>query len=371
VGTPLIEFSARHRRGSFELALDFSAPAEQVTVLFGPSGAGKSTALQLLAGALEPDQGRIVLGSTVWHDTATRQHVPIEKRGVGWVFQDGRLFPHLNVLQNLQFGAKRRRDRREVATLARITNVLQLEALLERWPSQLSGGERQRVALGRALLAAPRLLLLDEPTSSLDVARKRDVLTLLETIKHEFRVPMVYVTHSIAETARLADHVVLIDAGACVRHGPVTELFGRSDTPLLSDRPDNGSVLVASLDASAIAGESSTAIVDGQPLRISRQSAAIGASIRLYVFASDVILATQKPEHLSVRNALRATIERIDARVDGVALVLLRLEQQTLLAELTTAAVQELSLQQGAPVFALIKSVAIDAPGGARSLTLE
>jgi molybdate transport system ATP-binding protein len=371
MGTPLIAFSARHRLGSFELALDFSAPADQVTVLFGPSGAGKSTALQLLAGALKPDQGRIALDSTVWHDTATRQHVPIEQRGVGWVFQDGRLFPHLNVRQNLQFGAVRRRDRRAIATLERVTSVLQLDALLERWPSQLSGGERQRVALGRALLAAPRLLLLDEPTSSLDAARKRDVLTLLETIKHEFRVPMVYVTHSIAETARLADHVVLVDAGACVKQGPVAELFGRSDTPLLSDRPDNGTVVVATLDTSTATPQHSTAIVDGQQLRISRQPAATSDSIRLYVFASDVILATQKPEHLSVRNALRATIERIDERADGVALVLLRLERQTLLAELTTAAVAELSLQRGAPVFALIKSVAIDAPGGARSLSLE
>jgi len=360
----MISFRAQRQQGSFQFEVEFVAPDTGVTVLFGPSGAGKSTALAVMAGAVRPDSGRIQVGDETWFDALSGVDLPLEQRRIGWVFQDGRLFPHLRVAQNLDYGRRRRRMSGDSISMDEVIDTLDLQPLLRRWPRDLSGGERQRVAIGRALLAAPRLLLLDEPLASLDAARKREILDLLQRIKHTLRVPMLYVTHSLAETVRLADHLVLLNAGRTVAEGTAASLIGRADTPFLAQRTDAGSLLRGRV--TRIEGATSWVEVGAQQLVVGRGAGAVGESVRLYVLATDVILARDPPRSISVRNVLPARIGRV---IDSDAGCLIEADigaEAPLLASVTRWAVQELGLEPGSEVFALIKSVAIDAPAGAR-----
>jgi molybdate transport system ATP-binding protein len=356
-------------RGPFTLELRFRTPPEQrVTALFGASGSGKSTALALLAGALRPNRGRLTLGSDTLDDVPRGLHVPVERRRSGWVFQDGQLFPHLSVAANLDFGARRASaGAHERIDRDQVLDVLDLRALLGRRPLQLSGGERQRVAIGRALLSAPRWLLLDEPLASLDEPRKAEILALLERVKRDFDIPMVYVTHSLPEVLRLADRLVLLERGAVRAEGSISELVGRADTPLLAARADAGTLLIATLKPhSADANESALDLGDGQQLVVPRVDAAGGAAVRAYVRAAEVLLATERPRSISVRNVLSARVERIVAEADASRAVgvELRIGSHRLLARVTHAAARELQLAPDMPLFALIKSVGIEAPAG-------
>lgn len=261
-------------------------------------------------------------------------------------------------------------------------DTLGLGQLLERWPEQLSGGERQRVALGRALLAEPALLLLDEPLAAVDVPRKAEILSLLDRIKHEFALPMLHVTHSLAEVLRLADHLVLLDDGRVIAHDRIDALLGRADTPLLATRADAGSLLTLRIQPSGAEADAWRLDLEGQTVQIGREWSANHSSantltganadqIRAYVPANEVILATQQPVGLSVRNVLRADIVRLRDRHDGSVLVELAVGRQHLLAAVTDAAVRSLDLVPGRTVFALIKSLSLDAPAGLRLLELE
>ncbi len=369
----MIEFRARLRRGESTLDLEFTAPAEGVTVLFGPSGSGKTSALALLAGALWPDEGRIAIHGEALTDTASGVRVPLERRRIGWVFQDGRLFPHLRVRDNLLFGARHAGAAADGVALDfdAVVGTLDLPQLLQRWPRDLSGGERQRVALGRALLARPRLLLLDEPLASLDAARKSEILTLLERIKRETPVPIFHVTHSLAEALRLADHLVLLEAGRVVAQGRATDLLGRGDTPGLAQRPDAGSLLLTRIVAHDAEGRWSDVSLGAQRLRIGRVPASIGDTVRCYVLANDVMLATVRPLSISVRNILATTVRRLVTRDVSAVHVELDADGTRLLATVTPAAVAELGLVPGAAVFALVKSVSVDAPAGLRMLETD
>jgi molybdate transport system ATP-binding protein len=366
----MIDFDARATVGEFRLDVSFRVPEVGTTVLFGPSGAGKSTVLALLAGALRPEAGRIVVGDGVLVDTAKGVCVSLEERHLGWVFQDGRLFPHLTVAQNLDYGL-RRRTRAHPARIARqrVIDVLGIGALLDRWPRDLSGGERQRVAIGRALLAQPRLLLMDEPLASLDLPRKREILELLASLGAQFAAPTVYVTHSLAELLRLADHVVLLDEGHVVAQGPATDVLGRGDTPLLAARSDAGALIEAPIMAQRPDRGATLLKLGNDEIQIPHVAGAIGQAVRLHVIANDVILATERPRAISVRNILAATVHRLAPRPDGAVNVELTLAGgHNLLATVTQEAVRELALAPGLAVFALLKSVAIDAPAGMRLL---
>jgi molybdate transport system ATP-binding protein len=322
------------------------------------------------------------VGSEVLTDVATGVHRPLEQRRIGWVFQDGRLFPHLRVAQNLDYGARRRRPAEPGGTARNgsgrgaaggirrdhVIEVLGIGALLGRWPRDLSGGERQRVAIGRALLSQPRLLLLDEPLASLDAPRKAEILAFLERVKAEFELPMLYVTHSLAEVLRLADHLVLLDAGRVIEQGAALEVIGRADTPLLAQRPDSGALVECVVAAHDPASGTTRLALGTQELVLPTIPAAAGARVRAYVLANEVILATEQPRGLSVRNALDARLLRILPRADGTALVELAVDGHRLLAAVTQGAVRELALQPGMSLFALVKSVAVDAPAGARLL---
>lgn len=366
-----LQFAAGITLGGLPIDARFDIERGQVTALFGASGAGKSTLLALIAGALAPTRGTITLGGVCVADASTRHRLPLEQRGVGWVFQDGKLFPHLTVRDNLLFGARRQAPSASTARLSldSVIAVLGLGALLARHPRDLSGGERQRTAIGRALLSQPQLLLLDEPLASLDAPRRAEILALLARVRTEFELPMLYVTHSLGEVLRLADRLLLLERGQMLAEGPLTELVGRADTPLLAQRQDAGTLI----EAPTLPPQMSRSAVhldlgEGLQLAVPWHEAAPGALLRVYVRASDVMLAAQAPHAISVRNVLPAIVHRISERTTDTALVELRVGAHQLLAALTHEAVSEMTLAPGTHTYALIKSVAIDIPAGARLL---
>lgn len=366
----MITLDVEFRRSDFRLSATFDAPSKGCTAVFGASGSGKSTLLDLLNGSLRPDRGRIAVDDNILVDVERGIFQPPERRSIGWVPQEGLLFPHLRVGRNLDFGTQRSPHRRGPSR-SQVIDVLGLSALLDRWPHQLSGGERQRVALGRALLAHPALLLLDEPLAALDAPRKTEILALLDRIKQDFSIPSIYVTHSLAEVMRLADHLVLLERGQVVGSGAIRTLIGRVDTPLLSMRADTGSLLTLRRISKASEDGAQEASLEGQTVYLPVWPSDAGDEIRTYIPANEVILATQSPVGLSVRNVLRARIARIRDRGDGTVLVELSLGSQTLLAAVTPAAVKTLRLTAGLDVFALVKSVSLDAPAGLRLIEIS
>jgi molybdate transport system ATP-binding protein len=365
----MIDVDVRFERDDFSLQVAFTAPPGSVTALFGASGAGKSTLLDIVGGALRPASGHVRYAGATLTDTARDFHVPVEERGIGWVFQEGLLFPHLDVHDNLNFAARRAKAGLQIPR-ARILEVLGLGALLRRRPHELSGGERQRVAIARALLSRPRLMLLDEPLASLDAPRKLEILALLETLRREFAVPMLYVTHSLGEVLRLADHMVVLERGRAVASGAIGDLFGRTDTPLLSERADAGALLDLQVIANDRAG-SVTARIGAQTMVVAAD-VRVGTNLRAYVLANEVILASARPTGISVRNVLQSVVTRLAHRNDGSVMVELALGEtdspHRLLANVTLAAARELGLAPGQAVHALIKTVSVDAPAGARAI---
>ncbi|UFN47748.1 molybdenum ABC transporter ATP-binding protein [Roseomonas sp. OT10] len=360
----MLEVALRHRfpgPGGFLLEAGFTAPVPGVTALFGPSGCGKSTLLAAVAGLLRPDSGRIALGEEVLLDTARRIALPPERRRCGVVFQDSRLFPHLSVKGNLRYGL--RRAPRGVAgpEFGAVVDLLGIGHLLGRRPVTLSGGERQRVALGRALLSRPRLLLMDEPLAALDAARKAEVLPFLARLRGTLRVPLLYVTHALDEVDRLADTLVLMQAGRVVASGSVEALSTRTDLPLLSARPDTGAVLACTVLARDAAGmllrlgfAGGTLLVPPGP-----EDAPPGTRLRVRIRARDVSVAIAEPQGLSVQNVLPATLESLEARPPTEVMLRLRLGGSVLLSRVTADAATRLALRPGQPVWALVKSVAI------------
>ena len=351
-------------RGPFRLRVDEHVALEGITALFGPSGAGKTTLLRVVAG-LEPDaEGDVVFGGTVWH--AGRKRVPAHRRGVGYVFQDGRLFSHLTVEGNLRFAERRaQRGGSSGASAVRASPhidfaaavaALDLGPLLSRRPDSLSGGERQRVAIGRALLTSPRLLLMDEPLSSLDRPRKREIVPHIEALPDKFGVPVLYVTHDVDEVARLASNVLFIDNGRVTARGGVTEVLERID---LAPLADTGAVLTVRVTSRR---DGATELSLGtERLKVpARVEALEGAELRVRIRAQDVAIATQRPTGLSIRNVLPATIVDVARDDDAHVELLLEVEGQHLRSRITRDALEDLRLAPGARVFALLKSVALE-----------
>jgi len=345
--------------GDFHLAAEFTSSGA-VTALFGRSGAGKTTLVNLIAGLVRPDRGRISLDDATLVDTARRIDVPVHKRGVGYVFQEGRLFPHLSVRGNLLYGHRFAHGRERWGSLGDVAELLGVSALLDRRPADLSGGEKQRVAIGRALLASPRLLLMDEPLASLDQSRKAEILPYIERLRDEMRLPIVYVTHNVDEVARLADSVVLLANGRTVASGTVNDVFGRFDL-----RPYTGAFETTTVLHAPIAAHderTGTTYLDHPAGRLSvgLLTGAIGTPARLRVRARDVALAVGEPGHLSIRNRLRATVMEIaDIAGEGV-IVRLDAGGETLVARVSRDAVDDLDLRPGQAVVALIKATATD-----------
>jgi molybdate transport system ATP-binding protein len=336
----------------------FEVPAPGVTVLMGPSGAGKSTLIAAAAGLLRPDECRIVLNGQVLADTATGIWLPPERRRVGLVFQDARLFPHMSVATNLRFGLRRAPP--GLIRFDDVVNLLGIDALLARQPHTLSGGERQRVAIGRALLAQPHLLLMDEPLASLDAARKAEILPYLIRLKTALRLPVIYVTHALDEALRLADSVVLIKAGQVIGFGSLPDIAARADLPM-GQRDDAGALLECRLVAQEAGRRLSQLDSGGTEFWVPLLDEALGFTCRIRIPAREVILASQRPEGISLHNIITGTITQIaEIPSEAAVLVEIRLPGGTLLARVTADAIARLSLTPGGSVLALIKSTSIE-----------
>ena len=352
-----LSVALRHQFAGFTLDVAFQAPPG-VTALFGRSGAGKTTVVNAVAGLLRPDSGRVAVDGWDLVDTDRGVWLPPHRRRIGYVFQEGRLFPHLNVAQNLRYGRWFSRWSAGEVAIARVAEMLGLERLLARRPGALSGGEKQRVAIGRALLSRPRLLLMDEPLAALDDARKAEILPYLERLRDETRVPILYVSHSVAEVARLATTVVALDAGRVVRSAPATELFSDPAlAPALGLR-EAGSVLTGRVVAHHEDGLTEIAVSAGL-FHLPWLSAPPGASVRIRIDAQDVILARSEPRGLSALNVLPAEVGAVHEGGGPGVIVQLRAGDDLILARITRRSAAALDLRPGVACFGIVKSVSV------------
>ncbi|MBU2956267.1 molybdenum ABC transporter ATP-binding protein [Paracoccus sp. 1_MG-2023] len=342
-----LEVMVRHRVAGFQLQADFTAPAG-LTVLFGPSGSGKSTLIDAVSGLIRPDHARIVADDRVLSDTEAGIFVPPHRRRLGHVFQTGRLFPHLSVRRNLTYGM-----RPGPADFDRVVRMLGIDHLLQRSPAGLSGGERSRVAIGRALLAQPRLILADEPLAALDEARKAEILPYFERLRDEALVPILYVSHSVPEVTRLATTVVALRAGRVIAQGSPAQVLGDG---AMGD--DAASIIGARVVRHHDDGLSELAAPSG-PLWVPRTDAAPGQALRLRVGARDIVLSQGRPEGLSALNILPGRIAALRDAPDGSVMVTLQMGPDRLIARITRRSASAMRLAEGQDCHAILKSVAV------------
>ncbi|GAA6140526.1 molybdenum ABC transporter ATP-binding protein [Hydrogenophaga sp. 5NK40-0174] len=364
-GATAIEFKAHLTRQRFALRAEFTLPAKGCTVLFGPSGSGKTTCLRVMAG-LEPEaRGLVRLGHEAWMDSDAGTFVPAHLRSIGYVFQDANLFEHLSVRGNLEFGFNRTPEAERRHHWRDGLEMLGIGHLLDALPADLSGGERQRVAVARALATSPRILLMDEPLAALDAAKKKELLPWLEQLHETLDIPLVYVTHSLDETIRLADHVVVLDKGKVAGQGDTTDILTRTDLPLAHD----------DAAASVIEGTMSEHRDEMAMCRLTfpggefwlpqarTQAPALGTRMRIRIHARDVSLSLVKPEHTSILNILPARVTDVSEDGPGQVLVGLSLDQgetgSRLLARISRLSCERLAISAGTRVYAQIKGVAM------------
>ena len=356
--TNFIAAQLRLSRPDFELDVDLQLPGQGVTALFGPSGCGKTSCLRSLAG-LERAQGRVTVNQTVWQDDTSRQWLPTHQRALGYVFQEASLFPHLSVQRNIDYGLKRTPQERRKVSKERAVELLGISHLMDRMPATLSGGERQRVAIARALATSPEVLLMDEPLAALDAQRKAEVLPYLEQLQRHLRIPVIYVSNSMDEVARLAQHMVLLGAGKVLAQGSVTELLSSLDLPLAHGDVAS-SVVHATVQAHDAADHLSTLIFDGGQLQlVMARPREPGSTVPLRVQARDVSLSLLRPEGSSILNIL--PVQVLGLREDGPGQVMVSLQAggTRLLARITRHSAKALQLQAGMPVYAQIKGMAL------------
>ncbi|MDV4182362.1 molybdenum ABC transporter ATP-binding protein [Rhizobium brockwellii] len=349
---------AKQRLGAFSLDAAFISE-RGVTALFGRSGSGKTSLIRIIAGLARPDEGRVVLDGEPLTETATGIFVPKHRRRFGYVFQEARLFPHLSIRANLSYGRWFAARPAHGESFDRIVDLLGIETLLERSPSKLSGGEKQRVAIGRALLSSPRLLLMDEPLAALDDARKAEILPYLERLRDETDIPIVYVSHSIAEVARLANQVVVMRDGKVEATGPAVDILSRPSTA--SDRREAGALLEGTVESFDARHRLSTVALKSCQLHIPGATLAPGKSVRIRIPSRDVMLATARPEGLSALNILEARIDGMSSTEDGTVEIRLDCGGDIILSRITTLSCERLDLRPGRAVFAVIKTVALEA----------
>jgi molybdate transport system ATP-binding protein len=353
----MIDVDVARQIGSFTLKVGFKNDAG-ITALFGRSGAGKSLTINLIAGLERPDQGHIALDGRTLVDTAKHIFVPAYRRRIGVVFQDSYLFPHLSVRQNLVFGRWfAPRDARAVSFDA-IIDTLGIGHLLSRTPAKLSGGERQRVAIGRALLSGSKLLLMDEPLAALDLERRLEILPLIEQLRDQFKIPIIYVSHDIEEVARLASQVVVLERGQILASGDPVDVLPR--LPSDDMRTDRASVMVMDVGARDEAYGLTELIHPAGTIWLAGAPGGTAAKVRVVIKATDVTLATAPPQGLSIQGVLKGHLAKVDAQ-GPLAIAHLALDGDgTLLAMTTRRALDRLGLKVGQPIFALVKTAALD-----------
>ena len=361
----MLTVAVEHRQGAFRLDAAFAVDGG-VTALFGRSGSGKTTLVNAIAGLLRPQQGRIEFDGETLFDAKRGIHLPPQARRFGYVFQEGRLFPHLTVRHNLLYSKLFASGRATAAEFDRVVGLLGLEDLLERRPGALSGGEKQRVAIGRALLAKPRLLLLDEPLAALDAQRKGEILQYIELMRDEVRIPMIYVSHAVEEVIRLADSVVLMSSGRVVAEGGVEEIMGRPDLRPVAGVFEGGTVIDARVTGQDMQFDLATLEFDGGTLTVTNLDALVGEPVRIRIRARDVSIAIDAPRRISIQNILRGTVRGIGPGQGGVVDVAIAIGAVTLRSRITSKAAQQLALAPGQEVHALIKAVSLDRHGAGR-----
>src|SRR5262245_3357601 len=348
----------RHRLGTFQLDSRFET-AGGLVALLGRSGSGKTSIINTIAGLIKPDEGFVSIDGMVLVDTRQRIFMAPHHRRVGYVFQEGPLFPHLTVRQELLYG-RWFATRGAGSDLDGVVDLLGIGALLERRPGRLSGGEKQRVAIGRALLAKPRLLLMDEPLASLDEARKAEILPYIEKLRDQASVPIIYVSHSIGEVARLASTIVLVSEGKVAAVGPTAQIMHRLDLFPLTGRAEAGALVEAAVERHDEQFGLTELRSRAGVWKLPRLDVPVGVRLRLRVRARDVMIATSPPSDLSALNVLSGLVSDIGSPHGAIVEVRLDCAGDVLIARLTRYSVQRLGLTRGSQVYALIKSVALD-----------
>ncbi|ELY4109912.1 molybdenum ABC transporter ATP-binding protein ModC [Cronobacter turicensis] len=350
----MLELNFTHVLGKHRLTVNETLPGSGITAVFGVSGAGKTSLINAISGLTRPQHGRIVLNDRVLSDTETDTFLPPEKRRVGYVFQDARLFPHYKVRGNLKYGMAKEM----AAQFDKLVTLLGIEPLLDRLPGTLSGGEKQRVAIGRALLTAPELLLLDEPLASLDVPRKRELLPYLQRLAREINIPMLYVSHSLEEILHLADKVLVLEQGEVKAFGSLEDIWGSSVMhPWLPPEQQSSVLKVTVLEHHPHYAMTALALGD-QHLWVNRIEKPLQTALRIRIQASDVSLVLQPPLQSSIRNILRARVAQCYDD-NGQVEVQLEVGSRTLWARISPWARDELAIKPGLWLYAQIKSVSI------------
>lgn len=358
-----MEIKVTRRQGDFSIKVFFEGAESGVTALYGPSGAGKTSVINMVAGLIRPDAGRIAVNDLCLFDSARRIDLPPERRRIGYVFQDGRLLPHLSVRANLTYGMRLTPPDHRFVTFDAVVTLLGIEHLLDRRPARLSGGEKQRVAIGRALLTSPAILLMDEPLASLDASRKAEVLPFIMRLSREYAIPILYVSHSMDEILNLADHLVVLDRGRVVAAGELEEQLSKPELQAHLNMQAYGAVIPTVVDEPLDTKGLTRLRIGDHFLKVPPMKAHSGTLIRLRISARHVAIALKAPEATSFQNIFPGKVDQILDH--GESLVDVRLDIGCFLwARITRQSCQELRLAPGLPVFALIKSVAVS-PGAA------
>jgi len=355
----MIDVDIEEQLGSFALSVRFAADAP-IVGLFGRSGSGKTSVVNAIAGIGKPHRGSIRVNGDVLFDSARGIDLRPEDRRVGYVFQDALLFPHLDVRANLTYGQRLRSPSERFIEESRVVGLLGLEGLLHRKPRTLSGGEKQRVAIGRALLAQPRILLMDEPLAALDVPRKVEILDYVERLRDDLGIPIVYVSHSVAEVTRLADTIVLLSEGKCLAVGDVEEVMGRAELRPVTGRHEAGTLIETHVRAHDEAHALTTLAFPGGELHVPRLDAPIDGRIRIRIRARDVSLATVRPHGISILNVLEGRVTAIRTDEGAIADVQVAVGDAAVNARVTRRSLRDLGLREGQTVFALVKAVSFD-----------
>jgi molybdate transport system ATP-binding protein len=354
-----VEVSLAHEFGAFSLDVRFSIKRPGVTALFGPSGAGKTTIINAIAGTFRPRQGRITIDGRTVFDSAAGVCISPRLRCTGYVFQDSRLFPHMSVEDNLLFGWRRAQKKASADEIAKVITLLGLEPFRQRRPRNLSGGETGRVALGRALLSSPEILLLDEPLAALDAERRAEILPYLERLRDEAQLPMLYVSHQMDEVARLAHEIVVLRGGRVVRQGAVFDVLTELELPALAGASPVGAVIAAAVGESRSDGLTALTF-DGGTLLVQELKRPRGTLVRVRIRAEEIMLALEEPRTISANNVLLVRVSDIRHDRATHADVQLLCGTTRLVARITRASLERLKLVTGMPVFAIIKSVTVD-----------
>lgn len=344
------------QRGEFALNIDTVIPETGVTAIFGPSGSGKTTLLRAIAGLEHADNGYLKVGDALWQGNGV--FLPTHQRKIGYVFQEPSLFSHLTVQGNINYGVARAKDESSAVVLQQAIDLLGIEHLLKRMPWQLSGGEQQRVAIARALAANPSMLLLDEPLAALGDDQKADILPYLESVYQQLDIPVLYVSHSRNEVARLADHMLLLDNGEIKASGKMSEIFTALDLPMAHQSRAESIIKASVSHYDEEFGLASVAFLGGQ-LSVAAEPLIVGSKVRLQVLARDVSITLEPQKNTSILNIIPVTIDAIVKESKSQMTVRLIADETALLSRITCKSAYNLNLKEGDKVYAQVKTAAL------------